>query len=65
MLLADLGAEVIKIEAPKKGDDTRMFAPIRQGESGYFLYLNRCKKSITLDLKQKKGKEIAKGLSMG
>lgn len=63
MLLADLGAEVIKIEAPKKGDDTRMFAPIRQGESGYFLYLNRCKKSITLDLKQKKGKEIAKGLS--
>lgn len=63
MLLADLGAEVIKVEAPKKGDDTRMFAPIRQGESGYFMYLNRCKKSITLDLKQKEGKKIAKELA--
>ena len=40
-----------------------MFAPIRQGESGYFMYLNRCKKSITLDLKQKEGKKIAKELA--
>lgn len=63
MLLADLGAEVIKIEAPQKGDDTRMFAPIRNGQSGYFMYLNRGKRSITLDLKQQEGKETAKKLA--
>lgn len=59
MLLADLGAEVIKVEAVGKGDDTRMIYPIKNGESGYFAYLNRGKKSIALDLKSPAGKETA------
>ncbi len=59
MLLADLGAEVIKVEAVGRGDDTRAFFPIKNGESGYYAYLNRNKKSITLDLKAEEGKQIA------
>lgn len=59
MLLADLGAEVIKVEAVGKGDDTRFFAPIKDGESGYFMYLNRNKKSIALNLKEAEGKKVA------
>lgn len=59
MLLADLGAEVIKVEAAGKGDDTRAFYPIKNGESGYFMYLNRNKKSITLNLKKQEGKDAA------
>jgi len=51
MLLADMGAEVIKIERPGAGDDTRHFGPFQNGESGYFVYLNRGKKSMALDLK--------------
>lgn len=59
MLLGDLGAEVIKVEAVGRGDDTRLFAPIKDGESGYFMYLNRNKKSLSLDLKAEKGRKIA------
>ena len=59
MLLADLGADVIKVEAVGKGDDTRHFAPIKNGQRGYYLYLNRSKKSITLELKSEQGKIIA------
>jgi CoA:oxalate CoA-transferase len=51
MLLADMGAEVIKIERPGAGDDTRHFGPFQNGESGYFVFLNRGKKSMALDLK--------------
>lgn len=51
MLMADLGAEVIKIERPQTGDDTRLFGPYQNGESAYFSLLNRGKKSIELDLK--------------
>lgn len=58
MLLADLGAEVIKLEIPVKGDDTRQYPPFIGSESGYFMNLNRNKKSITLDLKKPEGKEI-------
>lgn len=58
MLLADMGAEVIKIEAPKTGDDSRAFGPYVEGESAYFMSINRNKKSITLNLKTKEGKEI-------
>lgn len=59
MILADLGAEVIKVEAPEKGDDTRSWGPpFICGESTYFLCVNRNKKSITLNLKAKEGKEI-------
>lgn len=59
MLLADLGAEVFKVEAVGRGDDTRQFYPILNGESGYFTYLNRSKKSITLNLKSEAGRRIA------
>ena len=59
MLLGDLGAEVIKVERPGDGDDTRAFAPPFQGDqAAYFLSINRNKKSITLDMKSKRGKEI-------
>jgi crotonobetainyl-CoA:carnitine CoA-transferase CaiB-like acyl-CoA transferase len=62
MQLADLGAEVIKIERPGIGDDSRYFGPFINGESAYFMSVNRNKKSVTLDLKQEEGKEIFKKL---
>jgi crotonobetainyl-CoA:carnitine CoA-transferase CaiB-like acyl-CoA transferase len=59
MLLGDLGAEVIKVERPGEGDDTRAFAPPYQGDqAAYFLSINRNKKSITLDMKGERGKEV-------
>ncbi len=58
MLLADLGAEVIKVERPITGDDSRSFSPFIGEESIYFLSLNRGKKSIVLDLKNEKDKDI-------
>jgi len=61
MILADLGAEVIKIEPPGVGDDSRQFGPLI-GQSGYFISINRNKKSITLDLKRRRGKEIFREL---
>ena len=51
MMLADFGADVIKIEAPKVGDDSRAFGPFVGKESAYFMSLNRNKRSITLNLK--------------
>ena len=56
MILADLGAEVIKIEPPGEGDDSRAFAPFIGNESAYFMSLNRGKKSIVLNLKNEKDK---------
>src|SRR4030067_1627792 len=58
MLLADMGAEVIKIETPGRGDETRYQGTIIKDESWYFVGMNRNKKSLTLDLKPKEGKEI-------
>lgn len=59
MLLGDLGAEVIKVERPGEGDDTRAFAtPFQGDQAAYFLSINRNKKSITLDMKSERGKEI-------
>ncbi|HRS53498.1 MAG TPA: CoA transferase, partial [Bacteroidales bacterium] len=58
MLLSDLGAEVIKVEMPEKGDDSRQFGPFKNGRSLYFMSINRGKKSISLNLKNPKGKEI-------
>lgn len=57
MMLADMGAEVIKIEVPGKGDDSRNFGPFVNGESGYYMNINRNKKGITLNLKGR-GKEL-------
>ncbi|QDW75365.1 CoA transferase [Lachnospiraceae bacterium KGMB03038] len=57
MMLADMGAEVIKIEIPGKGDDSRNFGPFVNGESGYYMNVNRNKKGITLNLKGK-GKDL-------
>lgn len=57
-LLADLGAEVIKVETPDSGDDSRHFGPYRDGESVYFSLLNRNKRSITLNLKEPRARGI-------
>jgi crotonobetainyl-CoA:carnitine CoA-transferase CaiB-like acyl-CoA transferase len=59
MLLADMGARVIKIEQPGKGDDTRAWGPpFLEGESAYFLSINRNKESVTLDFKDPEGRAI-------
>ncbi len=57
--LGDLGADVIKIERPGSGDDTRGWGPpFQEGEAAYFMCANRNKQSVTLDLKSEQGKEI-------
>ena len=61
-VLADFGAEVIKVEDPKGGDLGRWLPPLINGESARFYTVNRNKKSITLDMRQNKGKEILKKL---
>jgi crotonobetainyl-CoA:carnitine CoA-transferase CaiB-like acyl-CoA transferase len=58
MILADMGAEVIKIEEPGKGDDTRSWPPFKGGESTYFMSVNRGKQSVTLNLKPPEGQAI-------
>ncbi len=62
MILADLGAEVIKIERPDIGDDSRNFGPFVDNQSGYFISINRNKKSIAVNLKTPEGLEIVKEL---
>jgi len=62
MLLSDLGAEVIKVELPETGDDSRLFGPFKNNKSLYFLSINRGKKSISLNLKSPRGKEIFEDL---
>lgn len=57
MVLADLGAEVIKVERPKVGDDARHIGPFMSGKSAYFMSLNRGKQSIALDLKDDADRE--------
>ena len=58
MMLGDMGAEVIKIEEPAQGDDTRSWAPHRDGWSTFFLGLNRSKKSLAIDLKSDAGASV-------
>ncbi|KAJ1841566.1 hypothetical protein LPJ70_004177, partial [Coemansia sp. RSA 2708] len=69
MLLGDLGAEIIKIEHPQRGDDTRSWGPPFKpyerptpstfpGESAYYLGVNRNKQSIAIDIKQPQGRAI-------
>lgn len=62
MMLADMGADVLKIEVPTAGDDSRAFGPFVEGESAYFMSINRNKKSMTLNLKTEGGKKILKEL---
>ena len=60
MMLADLGARVIKVETPSGGDDTRGWGPpFLEGESAYFLSINRNKQSLALNLKDPRGKRLA------
>ena len=66
MMLADLGADVLKIEHPERGDDTRHWGPpFAGGESAYFLSVNRNKRSIGVDLKTGEGLERVKSLAAG
>jgi formyl-CoA transferase len=58
MLLGDMGAEIIKIEVPGQGDDSRRYPPFIGEESAYFMNLNRNKKSIVLNLKQPEGRKV-------
>ena len=58
MLLADLGARVVKVERPGTGDDARAFGPLRDGRSAYFESLNRGKQSIALDLNDARDREV-------
>lgn len=58
MILGDLGADIIKIEMPVKGDDARFFGPYINGESAYFMSLNRNKRSVTLNLKNDGEKKL-------
>lgn len=63
MTLGDMGAEVIKVENPEGGDDTRGWPPFYEGgESSYFQSVNRSKKSLTLNMKAEEGKEILRDL---
>jgi crotonobetainyl-CoA:carnitine CoA-transferase CaiB-like acyl-CoA transferase len=63
LALADLGAEVFKIEPPGAGDETRTFPPTRDGESHYYLAVNRGKKSIVVDLKTEEGLALVRDLA--
>lgn len=64
MFLGDLGAEVVKVEQPGAGDDTRGWGPpFAGGESAYFLCINRNKKSLTLDLKSERGAALLRELA--
>jgi crotonobetainyl-CoA:carnitine CoA-transferase CaiB-like acyl-CoA transferase len=66
MTLGDLGADVVKVEQPEKGDDTRHWGPPFVGDdAAYFLSLNRNKRSVTLDLRTSVGKDAARSLAVG
>lgn len=65
MMLGDLGADVIKVERPGAGDDVRAWGPpfAPGGESAYFLFVNRNKRSITVDLKHPRGRDLVRDLA--
>ncbi|MEZ4393160.1 MAG: CoA transferase [Polyangiales bacterium] len=66
LLLADLGAEVLKVERPVTGDDTRRTGPhFVAGESLYFLSVNRGKRSVCIDLARPEGREVLRDLALG
>ncbi len=63
MILADLGAEVLKIELPSQGDEARGFGPFQNGQSTYFASVNRGKKSVTIDLSHPEGSKLVHRLA--
>jgi len=69
MILAELGAEVIKVEQPGTGDETRDFEPVVEGEAGsvsaYYLAFNRSKRSITVNLRSPEGQDLVRRLAAG
>lgn len=65
LLLADLGARVIKIESPGTGDDSRYVPPLSEGKSAYFMSINRGKESIALDLKKPEDRAVLDQLMAG
>ena len=62
MLLGDMGADVIKVEPPGRGENSRGFGPFIEGESLYTMVFNRNKRSLTLDLRSEPGKEVLRNL---
>lgn len=65
MMLGDLGAEVVKVELPESGDDTRHWGPPEAGgEAAYYLCINRNKRSITVNMKTPEGREIIRKLAL-
>jgi crotonobetainyl-CoA:carnitine CoA-transferase CaiB-like acyl-CoA transferase len=62
MLLGDMGADVVKVEPPGRGENSRSFGPFVEGESLYTMVFNRNKRSLTLDLRSDRGKEILRDL---
>ena len=63
MVLADFGAEVVKVELPGTGDEARGFGPFVNGESAYFASVNRGKKSVAVDLRSERGQELVRALA--
>ena len=59
---ADFGADVIKVERPGRGDDTRRFVPVYKGESSLFIMINRNKRGVALDLYHERGKDAFRRL---
>jgi crotonobetainyl-CoA:carnitine CoA-transferase CaiB-like acyl-CoA transferase len=62
-LLADMGADVVKVERPGDGDETRHMAPTQEGESHYFMAVNRNKRGIVVDMKQPAGRQVVLDLA--
>ncbi len=62
MLLGDMGADVVKVEPPGRGENSRAFGPFVAGESLYTMVFNRNKRSLTCDLRSDEGKELLRGL---
>ncbi|HEX4986110.1 MAG TPA: CoA transferase [Burkholderiales bacterium] len=62
MLLGDMGADVVKVEPPGRGENSRGYAPFVEGESLYTMVFNRNKRSLTLDLRSDAGKQVLRGL---
>jgi CoA:oxalate CoA-transferase len=63
MIMADLGAQIIKVEEPRTGDDTRGFGPFVNGQSAYFTSINRGKRSVGIDLRTEAGRDLARALA--